>query len=108
MKYKLKYLIERNSATSYIYYLCDFPSIKIYDINNYELINNTYEININYISSMFVHKFIMVTYLQKEYYGLNEEELTKLKESYPNSYKKIVSLSYIKAIKDIIIENIID
>jgi len=102
MKYEIKYLIKRVTGD------CCFPfsyygnryALKIYNIDDCELINDTFEIEINLLSVLFSGRYcINVSYCKNKYYGLSEKHFRKYKNRYPYECEELIEKKYVKNCK---------
>lgn len=118
MKYKIKYLINTPLQIGLRHLFSDY--VRIYNIDNYELIDDCFEVNIgSYIRHLFNNDLkycISVTYGGKDYLGISERDLKKFRniietnECYFNlfkGYKLVEGKIAVKTIKEVIIEQIV-
>jgi len=99
MKYKIKYLIEREFVVMH----------NVYNINQYEL-NYNNEIEIEIMDTYFVnkYKYCKIELGEKNYMAISTDGLEEFKEYWAHHYYNIdYSKSEIKTIEEVIIKEII-
>jgi len=119
MKYKIKYLIEKDvSADNHCYYYLFYKILTkceliYYYVDKCELINDCFEVEVGWVeiylrNLMSDLKYcINVIYDNKEYFGLSEKDMGRFRKKYPNYYAIRFEENRIKSVKEVMIENIL-